>query len=234
MNKTYIKKICFSLLAVLGYIALFLASTLLTTLVVSVLGTILKLMIPSLAGVTLFSDSLFLSILSGIVSVLFVLLLFKREKRSFAEELRLTPMSLKAGLISFSLGFVFSIVTTFILSLLPESISAAHQMQTAEYTQENLFLLMLSLGVVSPIVEEVYFRGLVHTKLRECFRFPVAAILSALIFGFFHGNFIQMIYACVYGIILAFVYEKNLSLWASILFHVGYNLCSLFVLLVFV
>ena len=44
-------------------------------------------------------------------------------------------------------------------------------------------------------------------------------MLSALMFGLYHGNLVQAIYGFVLGYLAVYIYEKYGSLKASILFH---------------
>ena len=45
-------------------------------------------------------------------------------------------------------------------------------------------------------------------------------------FGLYHGNVVQAIYASILGCLMAILVEISGSLWASILFHMGANLIS--------
>ena len=49
-------------------------------------------------------------------------------------------------------------------------------------------------------------------------------MVSGLLFGLFHGNLVQAVYATLLGIVLAIVYEIYDSILAPILFHAVANL----------
>jgi len=51
----------------------------------------------------------------------------------------------------------------------------------------------------------------------------VAVIISALMFGLYHGNLVQGIYAFIMGCLLALVYEWTGSFAAPVLFHMIAN-----------
>ena len=78
--------------------------------------------------------------------------------------------------------------------------------------------------VIAPIVEEIVFRALVYGKLKKGMPKVVAAIISALLFAFMHGNIIWGIYTFILGIILVWIYEKFKSLTANIIVHFSFNL----------
>lgn len=96
---------------------------------------------------------------------------------------------------------------------------------TAMYAAD-LWIQILCLGILIPIVEELVFRGLMFKRLRYSMSFMHAASYSALAFGIFHGNLVQMLYALVLGMLFAYLYEKYGSVKAPILAHIVMNLVS--------
>lgn len=85
---------------------------------------------------------------------------------------------------------------------------------------------ILCAGIIIPIVEEYIFRGLIYRRMRGYMSVRRAIVMSAVFFGIYHGNLVQMIYGMLCGILLAWLYEKYGSLWAPILAHVLMNLVS--------
>ena len=73
--------------------------------------------------------------------------------------------------------------------------------------------MILAVCIVGPIAEELVFRGMIFGKLRRAFSFWPAAIISGIMFGVFHMNIMQGVYASVLGVLLAYVYEKTDYLW---------------------
>lgn len=86
--------------------------------------------------------------------------------------------------------------------------------------------MLLLVVVVGPIAEELLFRGVIYGGLRTCFPVDVSALVSALIFGIYHKNIVQGLYAAAFGIILAYIFEKTQSIWGSTLMHMAFNLSS--------
>jgi membrane protease YdiL (CAAX protease family) len=95
----------------------------------------------------------------------------------------------------------------------------------------NFVLMLLLAGVVAPIVEETFFRGLLFGWLRSRLPLFVAVILSAAIFAAAHVIPILLPALFAVGIILALAYELSGSLWVSILLHALQN--SFAVVLIF-
>ncbi len=89
--------------------------------------------------------------------------------------------------------------------------------------QGNVVLELIALAVLTPIVEELIFRGLMYTQLTEFMKKKHAIIVAALLFGLYHGNFLQTVYAFALGLLMIYVYERFHTLLAPILFHIGSN-----------
>lgn len=71
----------------------------------------------------------------------------------------------------------------------------------------SLFVGLVCYGVVSPVAEELLFRGILYGYLRRLLK-PLAAIgVSAALFGLYHGNPVQGVYAFVMGCLIAYGYE---------------------------
>jgi membrane protease YdiL (CAAX protease family) len=81
--------------------------------------------------------------------------------------------------------------------------------------------------VAAPLSEEIFFRGFLFGGIRGKAPFAVAAIVSASIWGLFHytgpdswGVCLQL---AVFGVILAWLYERTGSIWPTIALHVFNN-----------
>lgn len=88
-----------------------------------------------------------------------------------------------------------------------------------------LVLYGIVISVIPPIVEELLFRGMVLNGLRK-YGDTFAVVASALLFGLYHGNFVQMVFAFIAGLVMALVVVRTGSLWPSILIHFLNNFIS--------
>lgn len=87
-------------------------------------------------------------------------------------------------------------------------------------------------GLITGVIEETYFRGVIHRWLRQHTSFLVGITLSAAFFAVVHsyyaapGGTLGWIWTAeimLFGVITAYLYEKSGSLWPSILYHTAYN-----------
>lgn len=106
-----------------------------------------------------------------------------------------------------------------------ESFGKVQEAQFGVQLVTGLFLF----GVISPIVEEAVFRGIIYNRLKRSFSVPVALVISALLFGFYHGNAVQAVYGTILGFLIAYIYEMFRSFRAPVVFHSVANI-SVFVM----
>lgn len=86
-----------------------------------------------------------------------------------------------------------------------------------------LVLGLVLYGIVSPLVEEIVFRGIVFNRVKRFYGVPKAVIGSALLFGAFHGNLPQFVYGTCMGVLIALCYEWTGCFYAPLLFHAAAN-----------
>lgn len=129
----------------------------------------------------------------------------------FAVFVIFTSAQLGAQLLYMLLEFLFNLA----------GLSVSESMESAAGSMDSLSMF-LYVGIGAPITEELLFRGLVLRSM-EPFGKKFAIFASALMFGLYHGNIIQIPFAFVVGLVLGYVtVEYNIG-WA-ILLHTVNNL----------
>lgn len=84
------------------------------------------------------------------------------------------------------------------------------------------FSMFLYISLGAPIAEEILFRGLLLRGM-EPYGKRFAVVMSAFLFGLFHGNIVQIPYAFAVGLVLGYVALNYNILWAMLL-HMFNNL----------
>ena len=79
-------------------------------------------------------------------------------------------------------------------------------------------LQILASGILIPFTEEIIFRGLGFAALREKLPFWLSAALSAALFGLYHGNLPQGVYAFLIGLPLPGCMRFQGPCWPPIYF----------------
>lgn len=85
---------------------------------------------------------------------------------------------------------------------------------------------LIGFGLITPITEEILFRGLLYGRLKGFLSRGWAILFAAVLFALYHGNMVQIIYAFPMGLILIWLYEKWGDIKAPIAFHMAANLVS--------
>ncbi len=70
-----------------------------------------------------------------------------------------------------------------------------------------IVLGLISFCVITPVVEEMMFRGIVYNGAKKFMTPMMALLMSALFYAYYYGYQSNMIYAVVLGILLAYVYD---------------------------
>jgi hypothetical protein len=98
--------------------------------------------------------------------------------------------------------------------------------QTLDINAGNPFIMVFCVVFFGPLVEEIVFRGMIFGKMRRAFSFWPSALVSGILFGIFHLNLVQGLYATVFGVVLAYIFEKTETLWGCYILHALFNLWS--------
>lgn len=105
-------------------------------------------------------------------------------------------------------------------------LSAGYREVAEHFWSGSVVFEILGPGLLIPLAEELLYRGIVYGRLSDWLGIPVAAVVSAVIFGGLHFNVVQFIYAFFIGLLLVFFLEKTHNLWGAVLGHMGANLLS--------
>ena len=87
-------------------------------------------------------------------------------------------------------------------------------------------ILFITLAVIPSIVEEIMFRFIIYRYLRR-HGILFGAVVSSLLFGLFHFNVLQFVFASLLGLVLVFVYERTGKLGYPIFLHLLNNSLSI-------
>lgn len=107
----------------------------------------------------------------------------------------------------------------------PPEHSAIRTLLSGQSSAWMIVVTILSAAILAPILEELFFRGILQPFLIRWTARPWPSIvLTGIIFGFFHYPLIHTIPAlAVFGIFLGYLYAKTRSLTLVILLHVIFN-----------
>lgn len=126
-------------------------------------------------------------------------------------------------LMGIALQLMISMCLNAIYPLLPQSTVSEYSDVIETLIGGNTVLSIVVTVILAPLAEEFLFRGVALQKAKKIMPFLWANVFQALMFGIYHGNIIQGIYAFFLGMLLGYVAEQFHSIWASILLHACVN-----------
>jgi uncharacterized protein len=112
---------------------------------------------------------------------------------------------------------------SFVIS--PDQEDVAEDLGVHESTA-GAVLAGLLIVVAAPVSEEVFFRGFMFGGLRTRIWWPLAAIISSVLWAALHlstSNFAAAAQLAVFGMILAWLYQRTSSLYPTIAVHMLNN-----------
>ncbi|MCI9531681.1 MAG: CPBP family intramembrane metalloprotease [Lachnospiraceae bacterium] len=134
------------------------------------------------------------------------------------------------GLILLMLGmqYLSSYMVMLIAAIRPAWFQTYQSMMEGIGFGDMTPLLAVYTVLIAPISEELIFRGVTLKYASRAMPFFMANIFQSVLFGAFHGNMVQGIYAFVAGLFCGYVCHKGGSLYLSVLFHMMFNLWGAF------
>jgi len=167
-----------------------------------------------------------------------MIVLFTRSKRKFLslsshkpppqtlrELFDFNRLALKDAFFYILLGIILNLLLspleTVFAKLSPDT-SNAYTSLLGEILTGNPLLLLLGVGIIAPIAEEILFRFFVYENLKKV-SVLYASVFSSFLFGLMHLNPIQGIYGFLLGLLFVHQNNKKQSIAPSCLMHIGIN-----------
>jgi membrane protease YdiL (CAAX protease family) len=129
-------------------------------------------------------------------------------------------------LASYALSYVASFVSHFIAWVLEPVFGGGGLPdifgEIMPRTSGQFIIMLIMVGFIGPILEEYIYRHLLLRPLRRFGDFQ-AVLITALLFGFFHGNFTQFLYTFAGGVIYGIVAVKANSVKPAVVLHIINN-----------
>lgn len=104
--------------------------------------------------------------------------------------------------------------------------SEAYRQVVADQYSAYFAIGIICYGIVTPIAEELVFRGIIYNYLRRIMKIKVAVGLGAFLFGLYHMNAVQGVYAFLMGCLIIYGYEFFGGFHIPALIHMCSNLLA--------
>lgn len=140
------------------------------------------------------------------------------------------PIGIGAGLVTQLLLIPLLYVPIFLLFGDQDLSSAARQLTDKATDPLGVVLLVLIVAIGAPIIEELFFRGLLQDSVQRRFGTVVAVAASSLVFGLVHFQLLQLPALVLFGLVAALLTVWKGRLGPAIWAHIAFNATAVAIL----
>ncbi len=164
-------------------------------------------------------------IVASLIAIPCYIFMIRGDSRHDGEVKRNLPMTNKDVLLIAAASAALALAANNIISLtpLPYLFPGFEDVNETIYSG-GLILQIIAAGILGPIEEELGMRGITYLRMKRYWGKKKAMIFSALVFGVYHLNVVQCVYAFILGLFFAWLYERYESLWAPMIAHMSANI----------
>lgn len=201
-------------------------------LIFGIFALIIQIILINVIGIVnidLISDFNVLTILTSLCNYILPFpILYYLMKKIEKQEIEKQNLSLKKFLLYLSVTLTLVWIGNIMGLILTSAIGNLFQTDITNPVETmlnstDIWLNLLLISIIGPIFEEIFFRKfLIDRTIKYGAR--VSIILSAVIFGFFHGNINQLFYTFFIGGFFAYVYIRTGKIIYTIALHIIVNL----------
>jgi len=159
--------------------------------------------------------------------LIFIVLFFKFKIKQSITSLGFSTLDLRRNIIfGITIAFIALVFFGSIFFLLgkdPSSLKSVQLLKSITHPWYYVTFFFGTLVLLGPLVEEIFFRGILYSSYRRKYGPKIAIFFTTLFFVTIHigGNYFEII---IFGIILTILYEKTESLFLTFITHASFNL----------
>ena len=179
---------------------------------------------------------LFMTYVFMVISTIWIILPVWKESHQLYLEKR--PNLIWSNIKLLGMLLFVSIVLGMLVSVFSGETNSVNEQVVLYELKRSPLISLFSILIYSPIVEECVFRGGIYRTLRSKCNVLVSMLITGIVFGGIHvldslliGNWNDVWFLFVYGgvsTLLCYSYEKNETLYSSVLLHFMNNLLAIF------
>jgi uncharacterized protein len=129
-----------------------------------------------------------------------------------------------------ALPVLYVVVQLFVEGDLAEDLEKPAKELTDNAHGPGFWLLAVLLVVGAPLVEEIFYRGLMLRSLKRYMPVPAAIVVCGVVFGAAHFSLITLPGLALFGIVLAYLAERFGRLGPNIVAHAAFNAATVVLL----
>lgn len=165
----------------------------------------------------------YITVASAVMAVIFFGRMYLKERNSFLKENNKEINTF----VMIAFGVMLSMAAGSILSAMNiDNIYGSYEKTSSLLLNGNIVYRLFALGVITPAAEEIIFRGLVFNRVKKQYGSLYGIVVSSVMFGVFHFNLVQGLYAFIIGMAFAYCYELTGDLKVPVYMHMSINVLT--------
>jgi len=163
--------------------------------------------------------------IAGILTFIIIGIALMKNKdffKVYKGEKATTLQAIGWGFIGFFLVFFGQSLAAYIESVIGIP-TVSENTATLVEIAEAAPIMIISIAIFGPILEEIIFRRVIFGSLVQVYGFWISAIVSGIIFAAVHLDFSHILLYTVCGLVFAYIYHQTKRLLASIIAHILLN-----------
>lgn len=165
----------------------------------------------------------YITVASAVMAVIFFGRMYLKERNSFLKEnnkeINIFVMIAFGVMLSMAAGSILSAMNI-------DNIYGSYEKTSSLLLNGNIVYRLFALGVITPVAEEIIFRGLVFNRVKKQYGRLYGIVVSSVMFGVFHFNLVQGLYAFIIGMAFAYCYELTGDLKVPVYMHMSINVLT--------
>lgn len=176
-------------------------------------------------GLDLATVSYWWSVISFLLAVVIVCILLRKDMRTPAMRNAAGPeMTIVWIIIGFFGAYagqvIAGLIETYVFGITQGSENTSNILDAVREVPAFVLIVV----VFAPILEEIIFRKILFGEIYKRTNFFVAVLISALVFGAVHGDFLHLLQYFVMGVVFAALYVQTKRIIVPIITHSLMNL----------
>jgi len=165
------------------------------------------------------------SVFSFCIALLIVLFFMRHDMKEHAvtrNQASSIPLSIFWAIFGIFLALFAQSIAVMIEQQMGIHAESANTQEILSIIKQVPLMIIVS-SIIGPILEEVIFRKIIFGSLYKRFNFFISALISSVIFGLAHMEFVHLLLYSAMGFTFAFLYVKTKRIIVPIVAHVSMN-----------
>ncbi|MDP4143053.1 MAG: type II CAAX endopeptidase family protein [Bacillota bacterium] len=163
---------------------------------------------------------------AAIISFIVYWIIIKLRKQSIQKICRFNKVDILSIVLAIFVTFSASSVVEGVMVYIEKFFPSYDETAKILGSSMNTVLGIIIITLLIPMFEEILFRGLVMSEIEKNIRISLTVVIQGVLFGVYHLNLLQGLYAGILGILLGYLCISTNSIFTSMAGHITFNICG--------